>query len=301
MASFFRAKRVTDPLDDMAKARLIGKGVPESAYVSSSSSEQSADGDGDGDGDASPCLSGLVHDFLEPVTQSLNNESESEHVELVSDQTGLILNLLNPRVGDDADSFLSLLSSHVSKAVKAFSCLRSNRPIFRPSVMNFLRNIGYNAAICKAEWPSRANLTAGSYEYIDVVNSETRYLIDLDFSGAFEIARPTDHYVRLLQCLPSVYIGGAEELKKIVKAMCDEAKTSLKSRNLHLPPWRKNRYMLNKWFGPYRRMVCLIPATSSVVPPTYAVKCRPVRFDAAVPDVNGRFLVPAHRAHKIIN
>ncbi|KAJ6403065.1 hypothetical protein OIU84_015058 [Salix udensis] len=250
MSGFARAKRVTDPLDDKAKARLIGCQL----RCSSSGSEHSADHDD------SPCLSGLVHGFLEEEGSDFAHEStnghgsDSERVDLVIDCTDFV---------EDT--------------------IRSSK-------------LGHNAAICKTKWESSGGgLTAGSYEFIDVVlqlkspSLQSRYVVDLDFASQFEIARPTSQYLKLLHHLPRVFVGKSEDLKTIVKSISDAARRSLKSGELYLPPWRKNRYMQNKWFGPYRRTVNPLPANSFTSPPSVnVVKCRRLGFDDAV---NGRLFV----------
>lgn len=162
--------------------------------------------------------------------------------------------------------------------------------------MTFLRELGHNAAICKAKWNSSGGLVAGNYEFIDVVQSnsyklQNRYFIDLDFASEFEIARPTNAYARLLEYLPRVFVGKGEELKSIIKVTSQAAKKSLKTKNLTLPPWRKNRYTQNKWFGPYKRTVNPSPAgsyTPAMLSLNNGVKCRRVGFEAGV---NGRLSV----------
>ncbi|OAY34844.1 uncharacterized protein LOC110627845 [Manihot esculenta] len=285
MSIFVRAKRVTDPLDDKAKARLVGTQL---SYVSSGS-EHSADD--------SPCLSELVHGFLEDDSdfQSLGYESDSDHDDdLVADCTDVVVDIVRSATGNSMDSFRNKLLANVLKAMEMFSCLRNQRPVFRRQVMTFLRDLGYNAGICKTKWDSSGGLTAGNYEFIDVVQSsstcQNRYIIDLDFASQFEIARPTSQYLKPLQSLPRVFVGRNEELKKIIKAMCDAARRSLKSKGLTIPPWRKNRYMQNKWLCPYRRTANTIPASSltPVMQPVNGVKCRLVGFEDGV---NGRVFV----------
>ncbi|KAA8543554.1 hypothetical protein F0562_021700 [Nyssa sinensis] len=290
---FQRTKRVTDPLDDKVKARIVGRDRCEPVYVSSGS-QYGCETDDDSLG-----LSDLVYGFLEDdaAAQPSENDSDSERDPSIYDPTDVIEDLINPTLTDNVDTFKNLLIAHVSKAMVVFSCVKTNKPIFRRNVMAFLRDCGYNAAICKTKWESSGGLTAGNYEFIDVLRSESgpslhRYFIDLDFSGQFEIARPTNQFERLLQFLPRVFIGKSEELKQIVKVMSDAAKRSLKNRGLHLPPWRKNRFMQNKWFGPYRRTVNVIPTNSlSSLPPakqTFAAECRSVGFEA----VNGSLFLP---------
>lgn len=307
MTGFVRTKRVTDPLDARVRDRLVGRdGSAELIGYASSGSEHSADD--------SPCLSELVHGFLEDSeseTRSSNLEyydSDSERVDSASDRVDAAECILRSTAATtNVDSYKKLLQAHVSQGVEAFSLLRSNKPAFRRNVMSFLRDLGHNAAICKTRWDSSGSgcLTAGNYEFIDAVlqpssssGAETRrYFIDLDFAAEFEIARPSAHYSRLLQSLPRVFIGNGDELKRIIRAMCDAAKRSLKSTELSIPPWRKNRYMQNKWFGPYRRTVNPLPESSTqtaITPaPAAGVKCRRVGFDNVISDgnVNGRAFV----------
>ncbi|KAK6940475.1 Protein of unknown function PDDEXK-like [Dillenia turbinata] len=289
-----RAKRVTEPFDDQAKARLVGSWL-------SSGSEHAADDV------VSPSLSDLVHGFLEDDDSGTANDSpdlnsDEEHDSSAFDPTDAIHELLNPTV---SDTYCHVLRSHVNKALESTnSYLRSNKPLLRRHVMSSLRASGHNAAICKTKWEnsSAGQVTAGNYEFIDVVLStssehQCRYIVELDFSTEFEIARPTSSYLKILNSLPRVFVGRAEELKRLVRLMCDAAKRSLKSRDLHLPPWRKNRYMQNKWFGPHKRTTGQIPSNSSSASSVlFPVKCRLIGFGNAVSDVNANGRLFPHAA-----
>ncbi|KAF3435914.1 hypothetical protein FNV43_RR23006 [Rhamnella rubrinervis] len=299
MAGFVRAKKVTDPLDDRVRARLVGRHISQLSYVSSGSEHSSAAVDDDDD---SPCLSELVHDFLQyddsEARPNEHHQPDSEVTDSVADCTDSIEGLIGISASGNVDSYKELLSAQVSKALESFSPLRSNKSAIRRSVMQYLRDSKHNAAICKTRWNSSGGITAGNYEFIDVVvqsaGTSSRYFVDLDFAAEFQIARPSSQYASLLQSLPSVFVGNAEELKRIVRAMCDAAKRSLKSRDLSVPPWRKNRYMQNKWFAPYRRTTNLVAESSfSSLTPASGAKCRWVGFDAGVsdPNVNGHLFV----------
>lgn len=296
MYGLTRMKRVTDPLDDKVKARIVGRDRSEPGYVSSGSgSEHSAHADDDV---TSPSLSDLFFGFgvegeAESSPESGDSDSETEALPYSSSCRNV--DLIKPIVMDRTDEFRNVLSVHISKAVQMYSGGKSDRQVLRRDVMAFLRNYGYNAAICKTKWDSCGGLTAGNYEFIDVLTADpspVRYFIDLEFASEFEIARPISSYERLLQCLPKVFVGRIDDLKQILKAVSDGAKRSLKSRGLHLPPWRKYRFMQNKWLSPYRRTTNAITASlSTAVDRSYTVKCRAVGFDAAVD--GGRLLMPA--------
>ncbi|MCO5572808.1 hypothetical protein L7F22_026567 [Adiantum nelumboides] len=157
--------------------------------------------------------------------------------------------------------------------------LAEGRDGIRRRVMRRLRDVGYNAAACKSRWNHGSGLPAGDYEYIDVLpegsklagagmaasSSSThfapppaapvhRLIVDIDFRAQFEIARPSREYSRLLEAVPRVFVGRAEQVKQVVRMMSQAAKRSLRVRGLMVPPWRKQRYMQAKWLSPiYRR------------------------------------------------
>ena len=81
------------------------------------------------------------------------------------------------------------------------------------------------------------------------MKSGTRVIVDMDFRSQFELARPTSNYKKLVETLPSIFVGTEEKLASVVSLLCTAAKESLKENGLHIPPWRKASYMLPKWFS----------------------------------------------------
>ncbi|KAI3772843.1 hypothetical protein L6452_04037 [Arctium lappa] len=305
-----RSKRVTDPLDERVKDRIVGRDRPELVVYGSSGSEHSGSGSQNGDDSSSShSLSYLLHCFDEHREEEekeddvngdeldgnrlQDNDSDSDSDRVDAKSEVIISTLRNLNV----DRFRNVLLANVVKAMEIFRSLRPNAQILNRNVMLFLQNLGYNAAICKTKWESCGGLTAGNYEFIDVLRSDSgvRYFIDLNFSGEFEIARQTNQFRRFSQKLPVVFVGTSADLKMIVKFMSDEIRRSLKSRGLLLPPWRKNRFMQNKWFGPYRRTVNYTPAnmlSSFPVPvnnTTSGVNCSLIGFNV----VDSAPLLPA--------
>ncbi|KAK4799894.1 hypothetical protein SAY86_025259 [Trapa natans] len=297
MAVNVRARRVADLFGDEARARL-GRQL---SYASSGS-----DHEAEAANDDSPCLSELIHGFLEGDgcwevavgAQPIQSyDSDSDRVESTLNGVDDLEDAIRQALAGNTDSYGRMLLGHVvAAAEEALPCLRSDKSLFRRKVMVSLREIGYNAAICKTKWNASGGLTAGSYEFIDVIRplpspsdhqqEHIRYLVDLDFAGEFQIARPTEQYKKLLELLPQVFIGLGDDLKRIARAMAAAAKRSLKSRGLSLPPWKKNRYMQNKWLGPYRRTVNPSLA-SSLAPAVTSVNSRAVGFE----EINGRLTV----------
>ncbi|KAJ8748238.1 hypothetical protein K2173_000646 [Erythroxylum novogranatense] len=284
ISGFVPSRRVTHPLHGKARDRLVGDLLSYFSWASENSNDDSL------------CLSELVHGFLQDdsVSESQDNKSDSDPADESADCADVVEGVLALTLNHNRESYRNVLLAHVFRAVEVHSWWRNETAVLRRKVMKFLKDLGHNAAVCQTRWESSGNLTAGNYEFIDVMESAsdgTRYIVDVDFAAQFEIARPTGQYSKVLQSLPRVFVGKGEDLKRIVKTMCDVARISLKSRGLSLPPWRKNRFMQNKWLGPYTRTTNLIPSSSFMKPtvfPVNGVKCRMVGFDDTV---NGRFVV----------
>ncbi|KAL9239159.1 hypothetical protein vseg_013506 [Gypsophila vaccaria] len=296
------SKRVTDPFNEKVRVRLFGLSTSTSSSSISSGSEH--EGEYDVSPSPSPCLSYLVQNFLEddddntahapPVTHHENEKNDSDSDSdsdtfLRSDPTALINSVVYPTLYSNADQFRNKLLDHVAKSVAIFSFFRKrDKTMFHRNVMAYLREIGYDAAVCKTKWASSGNLKAGNYEFLDVVvcpkgnDVVVRYIIDTEFSSEFELARESDNYKKLRNALPRIFVGTPDGMKKIVRLMCDEARRSMKINELTLPPWRKYRYMQMKWFGPYRRSTNHFSVPTGVnksVSGGLSVKCRAVGFD----------------------
>nr|XP_043620205.1 uncharacterized protein LOC122592059 [Erigeron canadensis] len=283
-----RSKRVSDPLDERVKDRIMGRDMLETVCGGQCSTANASQIDHcySSSSSTSRSLSYLVNCFEEDVITDKvddgchihenDSDSDSDFMDAKQEEMNSTLHNIN---GDD--HFRNILLANVTKAIEIFRpIITSNTQILNRNVTLYLQNLGYNAAICKTKWES--SCTAGNHEFIDVIrtldNINVRYLIDLNFAQEFHIARQTKHLQRLSNKLPVVFVGKSEDLKVIVKLMCDEIKRSLKSRGLFVPPWRKNRFMQNKWFGPYRRTANLYTLSSKISVPinnriSSSIKC----------------------------
>lgn len=140
----------------------------------------------------------------------------------------------------------------------------------RMFVLNYLKRMGYNAGICKSERETDNGFPLDEHEYMDVIvenslGKNERVFVDLRFRSQFKIARPSSAYKDLLQMLPKVYVGNAFTLQRIVRLMCQAAKTSLESQGMHVPPWRRLSFMHAKWFSSYTRTTEVIKMSGKEV------------------------------------
>lgn len=276
-------------LDDAVRARLRGDG----GCTSSGS-----------DHDASACLSDLVQAFLETDAASAGDEAagpapkgqdgfDSDDADGAAEAAASVRELLDPPAAEDP--FRIRLAAAVSAALDAEAPLRGHGAAFRRAVMRRLRSAGYDAGVCRSRWETCGNLTAGTYEYIDVVVPGTststtkaargsRYIVDADFRAGLEVARATADYAVVVAAVPAKAVVAREEaVGHAVRVAADAARRSLRSHGLHVPPWRKSRYMLAKWLGPYKRSPSTSSPASGAMPAPGAtgmdiIKCRAVGF-----------------------
>lgn len=117
-----------------------------------------------------------------------------------------------------------------------------------------LRDAGYNGAICRSKWARSLDIPSGEHSYVDVVlqtrsGKAVRVVVEPSFRAEFEVARAGAGYRALVAALPEAYVGRADRLRGVVKAMCAAAKQCMKENKMHLGPWRKHKYMQSKWLG----------------------------------------------------
>lgn len=276
-------------LDDAVRARLRG----DAAGCTSSGSDH----------DASACLSGLVQAFLEtgagaaeegglgPAPKEYDSD-EDDAPGRAAAAAASVRALLDPPAEEDV--FRIRLAAAVAAAMEAETALRAHGAAFRRAVVRRLRGAGYDAGVCRSRWEASGGITAGTYEYVDVVaplaadgRQRARYIVDADFRAGLEVARATPEYAAVVAEVPaSAVVAREESVGRAVRVASDAARRSLRAHGLHVPPWRKTRYMLAKWLGPYKRSTATSPpaAAAGAMPmPGGAgmdVKCRAVGFFA---------------------
>ncbi|OEL19128.1 hypothetical protein BAE44_0019854 [Dichanthelium oligosanthes] len=134
-----------------------------------------------------------------------------------------------------------------------------------------LRDAGYNSALCKSKWTRSPDIPSGEHSYVDVVmqtrsGKAVRVVVELSFRGEFEVARAGAEYRALVAALPEVFVGRADRLRGVVKAMCAAAKQCMKENNMHMGPWRKHKYMQAKWLGTPERTAAVAATAAAAAP-----------------------------------
>ncbi|KAG0567836.1 hypothetical protein M758_7G111000 [Ceratodon purpureus] len=289
----FRAKQVTDPWPANVRARLVGNGKDvEKVNYSSSGSEHEP---------SSNCLAAMVHEFMEKEESgkcgrarcncesgSCNGGDAPSSLEDFDSKSSLggelteVLQGLAPCVNEEETTILTEVIKAMDSITNGEEC--ASNLCKRRSVMKHLRSSGYNAALCKSRWDHAGSFPGGDYEYIDVVfasadGPQARLIVDIDFQGQFEIARPTSQYKHVYQALPAVYVGTSDRLLQITNVMSEAVKRSLKKKGMLLPPWRKPEYVKAKWFSSYKRTTNEASQRKQTSPNISMVAVRSIEWD----------------------
>ncbi|KAJ1701218.1 hypothetical protein LUZ63_000997 [Rhynchospora breviuscula] len=236
-------------------------------------SDDSGGGGARADVDNTVLLDRMVLSFMEdgtemnkPLKSRCNcfngnyDESSDEEVDLqygdvtpVAPTTGDALEIIKGLVPCTNVTERNLLAD-ASKFVERTRNSKCGKSESRKIVCDGLKSLGYDAAVCKSKWEKTSSIPAGEHEYIDVISSEGRLVVEIDFRSEFEIARSTKRYRNLLQILPSIYVGTSDRMAKIVALVSEAVKQSMRKKGLHFPPWRKSEYMKSKWLSKHERM-----------------------------------------------
>ncbi|XP_057868770.1 uncharacterized protein LOC131075868 isoform X1 [Cryptomeria japonica] len=294
-----RPKRVTDPLNEVVRARLCGTGNHQETQNSKDDCVSTSSGS-EHEGESVISLTDMVCGFMEDEQEACLDVDEESVSESDSEDpnSALLLEVLlrltenlSPLLFFSSGGLVSCrnavdlcLLRYVTQAVEmakrdvrfGYGNENENKSHLLRSLMNQLKMMGYNAGVCKSRPQHSKDFHAGYYEYIDVimerrkVKKEERIFVDIDFRAQFEVARPTMEYSGLLQLLPEIFVGKTERLHQIISIMCKAAKRSLKKNTMHIPPWRKYHYMRSKWLGSYRRITTTTTTLVSTTTPVFS-------------------------------
>lgn len=71
--------------------------------------------------------------------------------------------------------------------------------------------------------------------------------MDASFGEQFLIAKPTQRYLSILACVPTVLVLAEDRIPPLVQFLSTELIEAFKTSETMLPPWRKASSMLSKW------------------------------------------------------
>jgi len=77
-----------------------------------------------------------------------------------------------------------------------------------------------------------------------------RIIVEADLRSHFVIANATPRYQRLLDELPSEFVGTFSRLLEIIDFMAVKLNSSFAARKMDTPPWRRAKSIASKWSMP---------------------------------------------------
>ncbi|KAL4312588.1 hypothetical protein GQ457_01G012630 [Hibiscus cannabinus] len=207
-------------------------------------------------------LAQMVRDFIESETPTSVSLASSKLLSL--DHQSSLQEILG-RYTDEEGNIHEKILKYLKDMGTAGHQNQTNS--LKKLIVMKLRNDGFEASLCKTSWLTSTHHKvfrfAGGYEYIDVMVVENgghrRVIVDMEFRSQFELARPSVRYKEMMSKTPLIFVGSEEKLKRIIPVLCSAAKTSLKEKGLHVPPWRKPAYMHSKWLSKNCKKVSVSP------------------------------------------
>ena len=122
---------------------------------------------------------------------------------------------------------------------------RARAALAHAPVGGYRRRRGVGARTrCAALVRARATASAAP------AGEETVLVMEPDIKAHFVISRSTPAYARLVDALPSTFVGTHQTLVRLVDFMCEQMNGSFRESGMSVPPWRKNKAILSKWFLP---------------------------------------------------
>ncbi|KAF8729636.1 hypothetical protein HU200_017585 [Digitaria exilis] len=248
-------KKATAALDEAARARLRGPFVTGDVAPSPAPPSRRADADDD--------LMDLVVDEFYNGYGERGTDGDFAKDAVAWRRTNewketLRLTLVNVA----ADAAAARIRAEAERVVRAAGTGIVGGGEIRKRLVERLRARGFDAGLCRSSWEKTSSVPApGSYEYADVrmVGSSplvpsSRYIVEVNVAGEFEIARPSAEYQELLSSLPPVLVARPEALKELTAATCAAAEESIRRAGMHVPPWRRAAYVQAKWSGQFERV-----------------------------------------------
>ena len=262
LACWMAYKKATAVLDEAARARLRGP------FASGAASLRRDQDDDDDD-----LLVDLVHEFYDDGERGADATARGGVSSSPEPEPTEWKDALREALADaTSDAAAARIRAEAERAVR--DAVRNGGDVIRKRVVERLRARGFDAGVCRSSWERTGSVPAGSHEYVDVTAAASatgrraRYIVEVNVAGEFEIARPSAEYQDLLLSLPPVLVATPEAFRGVAAAMCAAAAESIRGAGMHLPPWRRARYVQAKWSAPYERVAAAAPPEGARTAPS---------------------------------
>ena len=131
----------------------------------------------------------------------------------------------------------------------------------------FLRSIGYDSRVVwTSEQDNRNKQPWSMVKHVFVLVRDRRdesgvleAVVDPSFREQFEIPRASARYEEVMRVVPSTFVGPMSHMMCGAVTVCREMERSFRDIGMVVPPWRKTKNVLNRWYtscaNPPRRIM----------------------------------------------
>lgn len=129
------------------------------------------------------------------------------------------------------------------------------KPLQPASLAASLRAAGFHAVAVNSTLSPSARRRAYGTSWLfqnhvavdDPASLSAVIIVDSDVRSPFEMARPTAAFLKLLDALPPVFVGGEGAMRALVHLLAKEAHEAYAASGLPVPPWRSVGSLLARW------------------------------------------------------
>lgn len=127
------------------------------------------------------------------------------------------------------------------------------RELVIQTVLRAMNEAGCNPrAVTSRRTYGAGGVMCPQHTYLQVAGSPEDYqqqslIVEPLLRDAFQIVRSTEQYQRLLEAVPSVFVGTPTALTDLVEFMAARMEESFQEKGMSCPPWRQVRSVLAKW------------------------------------------------------
>jgi len=168
------------------------------------------------------------------------------------DDTCMHMNLRVMRrlLATNTDAFDRKVADQVRATVA--ECSSSSRDDVMGELYHALTAAGHKVIVCRAPGSGQPGHLCFTHTYMALQKENTdgtssMLLIEPTLRDEFQVVRSQTAYTRLLDALPTVFVGPPRQLAALVDFMAVRMEESFRAGGMTSPPWRQKSSLLARW------------------------------------------------------
>ncbi|KAK3253600.1 hypothetical protein CYMTET_5567 [Cymbomonas tetramitiformis] len=213
----------------------------------------------------------------------------------LNSEVRLLCGLLKSR-----DTEQTLVRSVVDQALTGETCAEFKGTCGNIAIVqSALSTAGYKVIKCSFSGVVNDGKLSSRHSFIEVQlgsgNIAKSLIVDPNLREVFQICRPSQTYNKLLQILPTAFVGTRRQLSQVTEFMCHQMAESFAEQGLTTPPWRQASNMILKWQQPVKKTE--VVETKQRFPPEHVIGRKSIGVPAIKQSIPHNITQPQLKQH----